>query len=129
MVIAGAALSLLAIVASFSFIVVIGIFSCRGTDTSEPPAPGTRAAALCGWPHVTAGAILMPLAIAAPLVGAGVAAVQGRTRPLLLGFAVAAGAMTLLSFVAELIEATGLFLVPSLVALVAAIALLTRVDR
>ena len=78
---------------------------------------------------VIAGTALSLLAIAAPLVGAGVAAVQGRTRPLLLGFGVAAGAMTLLSFVAELIEATGLFLVPSLVALVAAIALLTRVDR
>jgi hypothetical protein len=95
-VLAGLAAATLALAAGFMF-GILAVFTCHGTDTTEPPAPGSLAHTLCGWPGTVAFWSCLPVAVAAPIIGGIWSAVGRRGRPLALAFALAAAAMTALS--------------------------------
>lgn len=98
-ILAGVALGLAGLFVSVIYLLLIG-WGCEGSDASEPPAPGSRAAALCDSPAIDGVALALGLAVlVAPLVGGVIAARRHRPAPLLGSVAVAAGAATALGLV------------------------------
>jgi len=87
--------------------IAVLIFGCSGSDVSEPPPPDTLADALCGAPLVVAFAAVAPVAVLAPLVGAGMSAARARWRPLAVGLAISAGTVSLLATLGEIVEGGG----------------------
>ena len=119
-VVAGVLVS--AFAAAFALLVLLLTgWGCDGSDVSSPRPPGSTEAGLCGWPTDVGYALLLPLSVAAPLVGGVWAAVSRRLRPLAIGVAVSAAAVLLPAWFADHIEsASGILVVPTLVVFVAA---------
>jgi hypothetical protein len=105
--------------------IAVLIFGCYGSDVSERPPPDTLADALCGAPLVVAFAAVAPVAVLAPLIGAGKSVAARRWRPLAVGLAISAAAVSLLATLGEIVERGGwnsfLFVYLPLIALVLAL--------
>ena len=110
-----------ALAAAFGLLVLLlTTWGCEGSDVSSPPPEGSTEAALCGWPSDVSYAALLPLSVAAPLVGGIWAAASRRLRPLAVGCAFSAGAALLPAGFADHVEnASGILLLPTLAVFVA----------
>jgi hypothetical protein len=98
-ILAGVVLGLAGLLVSVIYLFVIG-WGCQGSDASEPPAPGSTAAALCDSPALDGVQLALGLtALVAPVVGGVIAARRRRPAPLLGSIAVAAGAVAGLGLV------------------------------
>ena len=127
-VLAGLAAATLALATGFTF-GILAVFTCNGTDTTEPPAPGSLTHTLCGWPATVAFWSCLPVAVASPIIGGIWSAVGRRGRPLAFALALAAASMTALSVFFAVLFGGPAVALPATAVLVAALTIERLVRR